>query len=284
MQTVLVVVGLIGFLCVVLYISRILDHTEEKNQTPVKIPQTVAPLPVKKHSSALQKFPDTIAFLDVETTGLHSRDRIVTLAVALLDTCEIQEGKAQISFIHRIYNPGIHCQPDAERIHGHSDWTLRQQLFFIDEAKEVSEFISKAGMVCCHNAEFDLNFVNREFVHAGIPAIKVPIYCTMKRYRQQYAGSASLANLGAQLGLQRQTNMHGALEDVFLTMNVFLVLNKVSLRISIPDVDKLGFQNLREVPPQPMGTLPPRKRRPKTPSCLFTSPAPSESQPPPVAP
>ncbi len=76
--------------------------------------------------SQLSKFPSTIAFLDVETTGLHSRDRIVSLAIALMKLDEVHDGNINISFIHRIYNPGIKCNPVAEQIHGHDDWTLRR--------------------------------------------------------------------------------------------------------------------------------------------------------------
>jgi DNA polymerase-3 subunit epsilon len=217
--------------------------------------------------SLLQVFPDVVAFADVETTGLHSRDRIVTIAVALMSLKEIEQGKLNISCIHRIYNPGIKCHPDAERIHGHDDWTLRQQPFFVEEAAEVREFIHRAGLICCHNAAFDLAFIDREFLHANLAPIKIPSYCTMTHYRQQYSGSASLANLSAQLGLSRKTKLHGALEDVFLTMNVWLKLNRVSLKIEMPEGEESAFvfQNLRNVPAQPLGTLPPRIRRPKGP-------------------
>jgi DNA polymerase-3 subunit epsilon len=218
-------------------------------------------------TSLLKIFPEVVAFADVETTGLHSRDRIVTIAVALISLKDIEQGKLNISYIHRIYNPGMKCHPGAERVHGHADWTLRQQPFFIEEAAEVREFIHRAGLICCHNAAFDLPFIDREFLHANLAPIQIPSYCTMIHYRQQYSGSASLANLSAQLGLSRRTKLHGALEDVFLTMNVWLKLNKVHLKIEMPEGEESAFlfQNFRNVPAQPLGTLPRRIRRPKGP-------------------
>lgn len=218
-------------------------------------------------TTLLQKFPDVIAFADVETTGLHSRDRIVTLAVALMSLKEIEQGTLNVSYINRIYNPGIKCHPAAERVHGLDDWTLRHQPFFVEEAFEVREFIHRAGLICCHNASFDLAFIEREFLHSQLAPIQIPSYCTMIHYRQQYSGSASLANCSAQLGLSRKTKLHGALEDVFLTMNVWLKLNHVPLRIEIPEGKECSFsyQNLREVPAPPTGILPPRIRRPKGP-------------------
>ncbi len=220
---------------------------------------------VVRGKPVLETLPSTIAFIDVETTGLSDRDRIVSLAVLLLKTNAFETGKLNLECLHRIYNPGIRCHPDAERIHGHDDWTLRQQPFFLDEADEIGKWIGRADLVCCHNAAFDLGFINREFLHAGIPIISVPSLCTMKEYRRLHSGSASLANLSAQLGLKRSSGRHGALEDVFLTINIFFALKKLNVSVSMSELDpeKLKFQNYRTVPPLPEEPLPPRKRRPK---------------------
>jgi DNA polymerase III epsilon subunit-like protein len=211
----------------------------------------------------------TIAFMDVETTGLTGHDRVVTLAVILLEVPTVNEGETQveitISAIHRIYNPGRDCDVVASRMHGHSDWELRHQPFFIEEAREVSEYIGRADLVVCHNAEFDLRFINREFAKASMPPIAGQSFCTMEGYRLKYAGSASLDNVIRQLGLKRETGKHGALEDAWLTMNVFFVLHdtKAGWPFSTLGEEKRMLQNLREVPPMPLGELPPRKRRPR---------------------
>jgi DNA polymerase III subunit epsilon len=211
----------------------------------------------------------TIAFMDVETTGLTGHDRVVTLAVILLEVPTMNEGETKveitISAIHRIYNPGRDCDLVASRIHGHSDWKLRHQPFFIEEAKEVNEYIGKADLVVCHNAEFDLRFMNREFAKSSMPPITAQSFCTMEGYRRNYAGSASLNNVIRQLGLKRETGRHGALEDAWLTMNVFFVLHdtRAGWPFSTLGEEKCMLQNLREVPPMPEGELPPRKRRPR---------------------
>lgn len=223
--------------------------------------------------SSLQPFRGwkwkTIAFMDVETTGLTGRDRVVTLAIILLDVPTVSEGETHVqitvSAIHRIYNPGRDCDPVAARIHGHSDWILRHQPFFIEEAQEVSEFIDRADLVVCHNAEFDLRFLNRELSKASMPLITAESFCTMEAYRSRYDGSASLNNVIRQLGLKRESGKHGALEDAWLAMNVFFLLNnaKAGFPFSILGEDQRKLQNLRPVPPMPEGDLPPRKRRPR---------------------
>src|ERR1019366_2126340 len=106
---------------------------------------------VVRGKSVLETLPSTIAFIDVETTGLSDRDRIVSLAVLLLKTNAIETGKLNLECIHRIYNPGIRCHPDAERIHGHDDWTLTQQPFFLDEANEISKWIGRADLASSHH-------------------------------------------------------------------------------------------------------------------------------------
>jgi DNA polymerase-3 subunit epsilon len=208
-----------------------------------------------------------IAFMDVETTGLTGHDRVVTLAVLLLDVPEMKEGEATVTLsfaiIHRIYNPGQDCNPVASHIHGHSDWKLRHQPFFIEEAEEVSAFLGRADLVVCHNANFDMRFMDREFAKAGMPPITAECFCTMEGYRGRYPGSASLNNVIRQLGLKRESGKHGALEDAWLTMNVFFLLQGVQAGFPFSTLgeDQRKLENLRDVPPIPDGDLPPRKRR-----------------------
>jgi DNA polymerase-3 subunit epsilon len=209
----------------------------------------------------------TIAFLDVETTGLTLHDRVVTLAIILLDVPTVSEDqpKVQLTFsaIHRIYNPGRDCNPIASKIHGHSDWKLRHQSFFSEDAEEVREFLERADLVVCHNAEFDLRFMNREFSKASMPPVAAQSFCTMEGYRRKFSGSASLNNVIRQLGLKRENGSHGALEDAWLTMNVFFSLHdaRAGLPFSTLSEEQRILQNLQEVPPKPEGDLPPRKRQ-----------------------
>jgi DNA polymerase-3 subunit epsilon len=206
--------------------------------------------------------------MDVETTGLTGHDRVVTLAIILIDVPTVNEGEAQVQLsinaIHRIYNPGRDCNPVASSIHGHSDWKLRHQPFFIEEVEEVSAFLRKADLIVCHNAEFDLRFMNRELIKASMPPISSMHFCTMEGYRRKFSGSASLNNVIRQLGLKRESGKHGALEDAWLTMNVFFLLHdtRAGWPFSTLGEEQRRLQNLREVPPMPEGDLPPRKRRP----------------------
>jgi DNA polymerase-3 subunit epsilon len=98
-----------------------------------------------------------------------------------------------------------------------------------------------------------------------LPPIRKPAYCTMKAYRQRYMGRANLDTVADRVGLVRSGIRHGALEDCFLTLNIFLWLNGCPRRFyygKLPP-EMLGFRNLQDVPPIPHGPLTPIKRRPR---------------------
>lgn len=188
-----------------------------------------------------------IVFVDVETTGLTPHDRIVTLAAILLDASAFSGGQVDLKFIHRIYNPEIACHPEASRIHGYSDSLLQRQASFTGDAEEISDFLGRADLVVCHNASFDLRFVNQALNSCSLPILSAKSYCTMENYRRQYDGSARLDSAIARFGLSREGRRHGAFEDAWLTMNLFLRLNGVKASIPfgpIPDAQKV-LQNLR---------------------------------------
>jgi DNA polymerase-3 subunit epsilon len=274
-------------LCLVVVVLAIIVARLQRSTTDANPVESVKPLPPTKapvqaqtgalvpKQNALGPKPfrgwtwKTIAFMDVETTGLTAHDRVVTLAIILLNVPTVNEGETRVELtfeaIHRIYNPGRDCNPVASGIHGHSDWELRHQPFFVEEAKEVANLIGRVDLVVCHNAEFDLRFVNREFAKASMPPVAAQSFCTMEGYRRTHSGSASLNNVIRQLGLKREGGKHGALEDAWLAMNVFFLLQGATagLPFSTFTEDQTKLQNLRDVPPMPEGHLPPRKRAPR---------------------
>ena len=211
------------------------------------------------------RLPDRFVLLDVETTGIHSSDRIVTLAAISVERTALLRDSMTINYMHLIFDPGKKCHPEAERVHGHDDWELRHQEFFSEHAQSIREFIDGADLLIAHNAEFDMSFLHREFEHAGVAPITKPAFCTMQAYRQRFTGRANLDTIAARVGLMRSGARHGALEDCFLTLNVFLWLHDCPRRFNYDRLlpEQLGFGNLRDVPQMPVGPLPPRKRRPR---------------------
>lgn len=208
------------------------------------------------------RIPRQVFFIDVETTGLGSEDRIVSFAGVLLNTEEIGS-RVNLKLIHAVFDPGRKSHPAAEAIHGYDDWTLRHQEFFSERATEIRGLFDAADLVVAHNAEFDLRFVNREFEALGHAPINKPVYCTMNGYRQMYPrGRASLDAVIPRVGLARSSVRHGALEDAWLAMMVYMWLHDCPFRAPFSVVDRPEPLNFKAAPPRPEGKLPQRKRRP----------------------
>ena len=208
----------------------------------------------------LKRLPASIVFCDVETTGLRGTDRIVTFAGIGLRTGALARREFDLAYSHLVFDPGQKSQPKAEHVHGYSDWLLRFQDPFSVYAEEIWRFISRYDLIVAHHAAFDVPFINREMALAGLPALALPTYCTMEAYRAQHqGGSASLTAICERLHLAREGKLHGALEDAWLAMQVYLWLQGCPLRAPLPDAMPRVPANLREAPPT-LARTPRRKR------------------------
>lgn len=236
--------------------------------TPSPNPPTPSPKPAalsqasRRHKNKhLTKLPSSILFFDVETTGLHSRDRIVSFAGIGLQASSLTRSEREFSYSHLIFDPGKKSHLKAEEKHGYSDWVLRFQDPFTVHAEVIWNFLHSYDEIVAHNAKFDVEFINREFIIAGLPKISKPVYCTMEGFRTEgIGGSASLNSVCRGLELSRKSKQHGALEDAWLAMQVYLWLHRVPIMGNFPVSFPPTPINYREAPPAPDGQIP--RRRP----------------------
>lgn len=200
-----------------------------------------------------------IVFVDVETTGLSDEDRVVTLAAIQLSAEYLPQGKFHLQICHLIFDPGRPSHPMAVNVHGYDDWTLRHQDAFADHADVLCELLSSANLVVAHNVAFDSRFINRELRLARKPEIETPFLCTMETYRQRFRGRrATLDVVAQQAGFGRSSSRHGALEDAWLAMMIFLWLHGCPHRFPFSSIPNPNPTNFRSVPARPQGPLPPR--------------------------
>ncbi len=98
------------------------------------------------------------AFLDLETTGLSPwfGDRVCELGVVLT------EGRRIKSTYQQLVNPERPLSPAAASTNGLADGDLRQAPVFSEIASAVASLLQDA-VVVCHNAQFDLQFLDSEF-------------------------------------------------------------------------------------------------------------------------
>ena len=102
------------------------------------------------------------AFLDLETTGLSPwfGDRVCEVGIVLT------EGKRIKATYQQLVNPGCPLSPAAASTNGLSDGELRAAPGFAEIASLVASQLQNT-VVVCHNAQFELQFLDSEFRRLG---------------------------------------------------------------------------------------------------------------------
>jgi DNA polymerase III subunit epsilon len=175
--------------------------------------------------------PASVAFCDVETTGLGNDDRIVSFGGIGMISRGLAKGRPNLEYLYLVFDPGRANRRAAEQIHGFSDSALRLQDPFAVHAAEIWRFLASYELLVAHNAAFDVRFINREMRLSGLPALTKPIYCTMKGYRALHlGGSAALSAVCRHIKLARSGALHDAVEDAWLAMQIYLWLHGCPLQ------------------------------------------------------
>jgi DNA polymerase III subunit epsilon len=175
--------------------------------------------------------PASVAFCDVETTGLGNDDRIVSFGAIGIISRDLAKGRPDLEYLYLVFDPGRANRRAAEQIHGFSDSALRLQDPFAVHAADIWRFLASYELFVAHNAAFDIRFINRELQLSGLPALRRPVYCTMKGYRAlDRGGSAALSAVCRRIKLARAGDLHDAIEDAWLAMQIYLWLHGCPLQ------------------------------------------------------
>jgi DNA polymerase III subunit epsilon len=175
--------------------------------------------------------PGSVVFCDVETTGLGNHDRIVSFGGIGMISRDLAGGRPDLEYLYLVFNPGRANRRAAEQIHGFSDSALRLQDPFVVHAADIWRFLTTYELFVAHNAAFDIRFINREITLSGLPTLTRPVYCTMKGYRAlDLGGSAALSAVCRHIKLARSSNLHDAIEDAWLAMQIYLWLHGCPLQ------------------------------------------------------
>ncbi len=173
----------------------------------------------------IAKKPKKLLFVDVETTGLTYADRVITLGYVELDLAALLDGGSAVKSGHLIFNPGRPSNPFAAAVHGYDDWDLKFQPDFSLHAEELRAPFERANLVIAHNAVFDERFMRTEFSLCGHELAPARFQCTMRAYKTRHARPGGLDKVLDHMGLKGRGKQHGALEDAWLCMRVWLWLN-----------------------------------------------------------
>jgi DNA polymerase-3 subunit epsilon len=126
----------------------------------------------------------------------------------ILDTCQT------------LVNPQRPISPGAARVNGLSDDLVRQAPPFLEIAAQVLAMLDGAVLVC-HNAPFDLSFLDAELSRLGQPCQPLGVIDTLDIARRYFNfASNSLSAVAAYLEIETP-QAHRALGDALTTLQVF---------------------------------------------------------------
>jgi DNA polymerase-3 subunit epsilon len=168
------------------------------------------------HLTTLPLHEVPLAFLDVETTGLRPGmgDRVVEIAVVRA------QGQTEVVRFVSLVNPQRQLSQGAMRVNGITPAMVANAPIFSDLLDQLLPLIEEAVLVC-HNAPFDLSFLEAELNIAGAPVWDGVALDTLAFARRQYwFRRNSLSGIARQLGI-RPSGAHRALADALTTQAIF---------------------------------------------------------------
>jgi DNA polymerase III epsilon subunit family exonuclease len=157
----------------------------------------------------------TLAFLDVETTGLSPwfGDRICEIAILCC------KGEEILAAFDTLVNPARPISPGAARVNGLTEADLADAPSFAEIFPKVEPLLEDA-IIVGHNAPFDLGFVSSEFNRLGRQFPPVEMIDTLRLARDYFAfHSNGLQSIADALMIDR-TGAHRAMADVLTTRKV----------------------------------------------------------------
>jgi DNA polymerase III epsilon subunit len=183
--------------------------------------------------SAQATYP--LAFLDVETTGLSPwfGDRVCEIAVVRAQGDDIN------TKFQTLVNPDREISPRASQVNGLTDEDVRDAPRFTEIAEKVEALLDDAVIVC-HNAPFDLAFIDSEFSQLGKTFAAPQLIDTLSLARQYFNfASNSLGALASDLDIPTP-NAHRALGDALTTRQVFLAfIDEIQARGQIQQLEDI---------------------------------------------
>lgn len=158
----------------------------------------------------------TFAFLDTETTGLSSRmgDRVCEVAILTV------RGRRRLSMYRQLINPQRRIPEGARAIHGIGDDMVADSPTFSQLAKKIGGRLEGKAVVC-HNAPFDMGFMEAEFARAGVPMPEMTVVDTLALARRHFNFSSNrLGAIAVALGIETE-GLHRAAADVEVLHKIF---------------------------------------------------------------
>ena len=187
--------------------------------------------------------------LDTETTGLKpaSGHRIIEIGCV-----ELKDRRKTDRVLHYYINPEREIEEAAVEIHGITEEQLQGEPVFADIADPFIDFIRDSEVIM-HNAPFDAAFIDAELSRLGDEWGRLEDYCritdTLEMARELHPGQRnSLDALSARYQVNIERNLHGALLDAQILLDVYLAMTGGQSSLLL---DEDGEQGARSGPQRP---------------------------------
>lgn len=207
------------------------DEQQEKQQ---QLAQATPAHAIQRTEATLKLNGKRQLILDTETTGFSfaDGDRIIEIGAI-----EMINRKLTGSSFHVYLNPQRPVG-DSVTVHGLTDAFLQDKLLFAQIAQELDDYL-KGAEIIAHNATFDMNFLEGEFLKAGFPSLKsrAEVTDTLALAKRKHPGQKnSLDALVRRYEIkQRDRTFHGALLDAEILADVYLVMTGGQVTLDIND-------------------------------------------------
>ena len=178
------------------------------------------------------------AFLDLETTGLSPwfGDRICEVGIV------VSEGKRIKEQVQTLVNPERPLSPGAASTNGLSDEELKSAPLFEEVGPKLLGLLSDT-VVVCHNAKFDIQFLDKEFKQVGYE-LQIPnLIDTLMLARQYYdLPSYSLASIAEAFHVPISIK-HRALDGALAARGIFFGMMEGLKEFNKPLDEYIGIYN-----------------------------------------
>jgi DNA polymerase III epsilon subunit family exonuclease len=185
------------------------------------------------------------AFVDIETTGLSPwfGDRICEVAIILT------EGKRIRATLDLLINPEADMSPGAAHLHGLDESQLMAAPVFEEVANRIENALNEA-IVVCHNAKFDLQFLDNEYRKLGRIVEYPNLIDTLLIAHDQFdLSSYSLSYLAEAFHVATTLPGSRARADAYILKNLFFAMMDTLKPNGKPLEDYIGIYNSPAAPP-----------------------------------
>lgn len=195
-----------------------------------------------------------IISIDLETTGFGRNDRVIEVAAVIFD----EATGAVVGEIETLINPLRNVPEESTKVHGLRAADLSLAPTFDEVAKHLIK-VFQGQKILAHNADFDMEFLSKEFERSGYRFLEGERLCTLRLTGQSLSVAAqqvsfefshhtaiedAKASLAIWLSKTSNADIDGLFpENVNLNQN-FRTLTRSQIGLSSPDLRRTGISNL----------------------------------------